>query len=263
MGTGIVATAGATLPVRIPGTACLLRLRSGSSPSVLLVVLIIAVTAQWVRHPTVARSHAHNPQMAHFYGAAPMALLTVGSGALLSARISSANASAVDLEWVLWTVGTIGGLFTAMSIPYLMFTQINVDPDAAFGGWLMPVVPPMVSAATGALLIPHMARALDERQCSMAATRCSGCPGRRADHHHHDLEPARATTAPRAPRGLPTLWIVLGPLGQGITAAGLLGANAALGRAARNWPAAWRFRGPLRGAGVGLRGAVDRVGHRS
>ena len=27
--------------------------------------------------------------------------------------------------------------------------------DAAFGGWLMPVVPPMVSAATGALLVPY------------------------------------------------------------------------------------------------------------
>ena len=44
-----------------------------------------------------------------------------------------------------------------MTIPYLMFTQYSVEPDAAFGGWLMPVVPPMVSAATGALLIPHMA----------------------------------------------------------------------------------------------------------
>ena len=58
---------------------------------------------------------------------------------------------------MLWTAGTLGGLFTAVSIPFLMFTQHNVEPDAAFGGWLMPVVPPMVSAATGALLIPHMA----------------------------------------------------------------------------------------------------------
>ena len=51
---------------------------------------------------------------------------------------------AVDLDWVLWTAGTSGGLFTAVSIPFLMFTQHTVEPDAAFGGWLMPVVPPMV-----------------------------------------------------------------------------------------------------------------------
>jgi tellurite resistance protein TehA-like permease len=37
-----------------------------------------------------------------------------------------------------------------------MFTRLQAAPDAAFGGWLMPVVPPMVSAATGALLVPHL-----------------------------------------------------------------------------------------------------------
>ena len=84
--------------------------------------------------------------------------------------------AAVDLAWVLWTAGTIGGLFTAVSIPYLMFTQHDVEPDAAFGGWLMPIVPPMVAAATGALLIPHMAPGSGRgRPCSTAAGRCSGC----------------------------------------------------------------------------------------
>ncbi len=82
MGTGIVATAGVTLPVHVPG------LRGFSHvvwvvAALLLVVLIVAVTVQWARHPTVARSHVRNPQMSHFYGAAPMALMTVGAGALL------------------------------------------------------------------------------------------------------------------------------------------------------------------------------------
>ena len=81
MGTGIVATAGATLPIRVPGLHVFSRV-VWVVAAVLLVVLVVAVTAQWFRHPTVARSHAHNPQMAHFYGAAPMALLTVGSGAI-------------------------------------------------------------------------------------------------------------------------------------------------------------------------------------
>ena len=92
MGTGIVATAGATLPVRVPGLHVFSRV-VWVVAAVLLVVLVVAVTAQWFRHPTVARRHARNPQMAHFYGAAPMALLTVGSGALLSARTSSASGS--------------------------------------------------------------------------------------------------------------------------------------------------------------------------
>ena len=65
---------------------------------------------------------------------------------------------AVDAAWVLWTAGTIPAASSpAVSIPFLMFTQYNVEPDAAFGGWLMPVVPPMVAAATDAAEIPHMA----------------------------------------------------------------------------------------------------------
>src|ERR1700749_1674145 len=132
------------------------RTWGGWSAAVLLMVLVPLVGGHWLRHPTVARGHARNPQMAHFYGAAPMALMTVGAGAVLVGRDLLGERLAVDLDWLLWTAGTLGGLFTAVSIPFLMFTQHEVEPDAAFGGWLMPVVPPMVTAATGALLLPHM-----------------------------------------------------------------------------------------------------------
>ncbi|MCH9736785.1 MAG: C4-dicarboxylate ABC transporter, partial [Actinomycetia bacterium] len=156
MGTGIVATAGASLPVHVPGLRAF-ALVVWVIAAVWMVLLSVVTAAHWVRNPTVARSHVRNPQMAHFYGAAPMALLTVGAGALLVGTDLIGERAAVNLAWVLWTAGTVGGLFTATSIPYLMFTQYRVEADAAFGGWLMPVVPPMVSAATGAMLIPHMA----------------------------------------------------------------------------------------------------------
>ena len=122
MGTGIVAAAGATLPLHIPGLRAF-ALVVWVAATVWLVILIVAVVAHWMRHPTVARSHAYNPQMGHFYGAAPMALLTVGAGAVLVGRDLIGERAAVDLDWVLWTAGTLGGLFTAISIPYLMFTQ--------------------------------------------------------------------------------------------------------------------------------------------
>ena len=81
MGTGIVASAAATLPVHIPG------LRGFAAgvwviAAVLLAVLVIVIGGHWLRHPTSARSHARNPQMVHFYGAAPMALITVAVGAV-------------------------------------------------------------------------------------------------------------------------------------------------------------------------------------
>ncbi|WP_237159600.1 TDT family transporter [Mycolicibacterium rhodesiae] len=227
MGTGIVATAGATLPLQFPG------LRGFTEvvwviAAVLLVVLIAIVGLHWLRHPTVARTHARNPQMAHFYGAAPMALLTVGTGAVLIGRDLIGERLAVDLDWVLWTAGTVGGLFTAVSIPFLMFTQHNVEPDAAFGGWLMPVVPPMVSAAAGALLIPHMAPGAGRTTMLYGCYAMFGLSLVAAFIIITLIWSRLALYGTSGTARVPTLWIVLGPLGQSITAAGLLGHVAAL-----------------------------------
>jgi C4-dicarboxylate transporter/malic acid transport protein len=227
MGTGIVATAGVTLPVQVPGLRGFAQV-VWVVAAVLLVVLIVAVSVQWARHPTVARSHARNPQMTHFYGAAPMALMTVGAGALLIGKDIIGGRIAVDLAWVLWTTGTFGGLFTAATIPYLMFTQLNVEPDAAFGGWLMPVVPPMVSAATGALLIPHMAPGTGRTTMLYGCYAMFGLSLVAALIIIAMIWSRLALYGTSGTTRVPTLWIVLGPLGQGITAAGLLGANAAL-----------------------------------
>ena len=227
MGTGIVAIAGATLPVRIPGLH-VFALAVWVFAAILLVVLIVAVAAHWLRHPTVARSHAYNPQMAHFYGAAPMALLTVGAGAILVGKDLIGERLAVDLDWVLWSAGTLGGLFTAMSIPYLMFTQFNVEPDAAFGGWLMPVVPPMVSAATGALLIPHIAPGTGRETMLYGCYAMFGLSFVAAMIITTMVWSRLAHFGTSGTERVPTLWIVLGPLGQSITAAGLLGTNAVL-----------------------------------
>lgn len=164
--------------------------------ALMLLVVSVAVVAHWIRHPQIARNHAQNANMAQFYGAPPMALMTVGGGALLVGKSLIGIHAAVDLDWVLWSAGTLAGLSTAVYIPYLLFTQHEVRPDAAFGGWLMPAIPPMVAAAS--LIIITMIWS-------------------RLAHHG-----SSGTTR------VPTLWIVLGPLGQSMTAAALLGANAHL-----------------------------------
>jgi C4-dicarboxylate transporter/malic acid transport protein len=225
MGTGIVAIAGATLPVHIPG------LRTFTAAvwvfaAVLLVVLIVVVGGHWLRHPTVARTHARNAQMAHFYGAAPMALMTVGAGAVLVGRDLIGARVAVDLDWVLWTCGTLGGLFTAVSIPFLMFTQYEVEPDAAFGGWLMPVVPPMVSAATGALLLPYMPPGTGRETLLYGCYAMFGLSLVASLNIIAMIWNRLTHFGTSGTARVPTLWIVLGPLGQSITAAGLLGTAA-------------------------------------
>jgi C4-dicarboxylate transporter/malic acid transport protein len=227
MGTGIVAVAGAGLPLHVTGLRAFAE-AVWVIAAALLIVLVVAVGGHWLRHPTVARTHARNPQMAHFYGAAPMALMTVGAGGVLVGKDLVGERVAVDLDWVLWTAGTLGGLFTAVSIPFLMFTQHSVEPDAAFGGWLMPVVPPMVSAATGAVLLPHLAEG------SGRETMLYGCYAMFglslvASLNIISMIWARLTLyGTSGTARVPTLWIVLGPLGQSITAAGLLGSAAVI-----------------------------------
>jgi C4-dicarboxylate transporter/malic acid transport protein len=233
MGTGIVANAGATLPVHLLGPLHLPGLYTFTRvmwviAALLLVVLLAVVGGHWLRHPTAARSHARNPQMAHFYGAAPMALLTVASGAVLVGGDLIGDRAAVELAWALWMVGTIGGLFTAVSIPYLMFTQHSVEPDAAFGGWLMPIVPPMVAAATGALLIPHMPPGVGRQTMFYGCYALFGLSLVAALIIISMIWSRLALYGVSGTARVPTLWIVLGPLGQSITAAGLLGLNAAL-----------------------------------
>ena len=227
MGTGIVATAGATLPVQVPGLRVFAEV-VWVLAAAWLVVLVLVVGGHWLRHPNVARSHAHNPQMAHFYGAAPMALLTVGAGAVLVGADLIGHRAAVALDWLLWTTGTVSGLFTAMSIPYLMFTQYRVEPDAAFGGWLMPVVPPMVSAATGALLIAHIPPGTGRQTMLYGCFAMFGLSLVASVIIITMVWSRLAHFGTSGTARVPTLWIVLGPLGQSITAAGLLGASAAM-----------------------------------
>ncbi|MBW0018906.1 MAG: TDT family transporter [Mycobacterium sp.] len=225
MGTGIVATAGAGLPLQVVGLRVFTEV-VWVIAAVLLVILIVLVGGHWVRHPTVARTHARNPQLAHFYGAAPMALLTVGSGAMLVGRDLVGQRVAVDLDWVLWTAGTLGGLFTAVTIPYLMFTQHQVEPDAAFGGWLMPVVPPMVSAASGALLLPHIGAGTGRETMLYGCYAMFGLSLMASLNIIVMIWSRLTLYGTSGSARIPTLWIVLGPLGQSITAAGLLGAAA-------------------------------------
>ncbi len=196
--------------------------------AVLLVVLIALVGGHWLRHPTVARGHARNPQMAHFYGAAPMALMTVGGGALVVGKDLIGERIAVDLDWVLFTAGTLGGIFTAVTIPFLMFTQHDVEPDAAFGGWLMPVDPPMVTAAMGALLLPHLASGTGRQTMLYGCYAMFGLSLVASLNIIAMIWSRLVLYGTSGSARVPTLWIVLGPLGQSITAAGLLGGVAAL-----------------------------------
>jgi C4-dicarboxylate transporter/malic acid transport protein len=225
MGTGIVAVAAASLPMQFPG------LRFGATvvwalAAVLLVALTIATALHWIRYRDAASRHHLNPVTSHFYGAPPMAFLTVGAGSLLLGKDWIGLPAAVTADWVLWSIGTVTGLASAALVPYFAFTRHENKPDAAFGGWLMPIVPPMVSASTGALLVPY-APSGQARETLLWS--CYGFFGLSlvTSLVVITLIWNRLVQHKVGAAGMvPTLWIVLGPVGQSITAVNLLAAGA-------------------------------------
>jgi tellurite resistance protein TehA-like permease len=152
--------------------------------------------------------------------------MTVGAGTLILGQ-GVIGPAAVGIDWVLWLAGTALGLVTAVWIPYLMMTRHDIGSGDAFGGWLMPVVPPMVSAATGALLIPHVGSAQGRLTLLLACYAMFGISLFASVIIIAQVWSRLVTHKPGAAIMVPTLWIVLGPLGQSVTAAGNLGTEAA------------------------------------
>jgi C4-dicarboxylate transporter/malic acid transport protein len=225
MGTGIVANASAVLPLQLPGLRGFATVVWGLAAA-LLVALTAAWAVHWARYPERARAHASNPVMAQFWGAPAMALMTVGGGTLVLGR-DVIGPAAVGIDWVLWLAGTALGLVTAVWIPYLMMTRHDIGHGDAFGGWLMPVVPPMVSAANGALLIPHIAPGQGRLTLLLACYAMFGISLFASVIIITQVWSRLVTHKPGAAVMVPTVWIVLGPLGQSVTAAGNLGTAAA------------------------------------
>lgn len=222
MGTGILANAAFTLPIvgqQLKPFATIIWLVAVS----LLAILIIVKCWQAVARPHILKRQINDAVMAQFFGAPPMAFLTIAGGFVLFGDQFFSSAVSIKIAWFLWIIGTLTGLAITVWIPFKLFTRFVVREDGAFGGWLMPVVPPMVSAAMGAALIQTLPS--QELQQTMLYL-CYSFFGMSlvAAFIIITLVWSRlAHSGTSSSARVPTLWIVLGPLGQSITAAGALG----------------------------------------
>lgn len=127
---------------------------------------------------------------------------------------------------MLWSSGTALGLCTTVWIPYTMITRNETSATSAFGGWLMPIVPPMVSAADGALLIRHLPSPTAQLTMLLGCYAMFGVSLLATLTLLPQLWHKLVVHGPGPATAVPTMWIVLGPLGQSITAVNLLGKHA-------------------------------------
>ncbi|MDF3299818.1 C4-dicarboxylate ABC transporter [Streptomyces tropicalis] len=219
MGTAAVAGAGAALPGHLPGLrpacAAVWALSLG-----LLVALLAARALHWRYHSDQARAHLLDPSAAPFYGCLAMALLAVGGGAPAVGRDWIGVRAAVALDVVLFTAGTVVALAAAVAVPYLMAVHHRAELRQASPVWLLPVVAPMVSAALGPQLVGHLPPGQARESLLLGCAAMFGM-SLLATLALLPLVLTRLLTAGALPLALaPTLFLVLGPLGQSTTATG-------------------------------------------
>ncbi|MEU3252139.1 TDT family transporter [Streptomyces sp. NPDC006997] len=216
MGTAILATAGFRLaPAPLDLWAALWCLALA-----LLAALLTARAVHWAHHRDQARAHLRDPAVAPFYGCLSMALLAVGGGALTVGRAWTGAAAAVWLGAGLFVAGTAVGLAAAVAVPYLMAVHHRVRLPQASPVWLLPLVAPMVSAAVGPPLVPWLPAGQARQTLLLACVALFGL-SLLATSLMLPVVFARLLTGGPLPLALtPTLFLVLGPLGQSTTAAG-------------------------------------------
>ncbi|MTD13574.1 C4-dicarboxylate ABC transporter [Nakamurella sp. YIM 132087] len=225
MGTGIVANAAAGLPWH-PGPLRAFTLAIWVLAVLMLATIGTAFLLHWRRHPDNARGYARHPVMVQFYGALPMAILTVGAGTLLVGRDVIGLHAAVVVDLALWTTGTIIGLGTSLWVPFRMITRHDHAKAVALPAWLMPIVPPMVSASTGALLLPHVPAGQARLTLLIACYAMFGMSLLLGMITITMIYSRLVHGGLPALQAAPTVWITLGMIGQSVTAANLLGAGA-------------------------------------
>lgn len=217
MGTAIVASAGAALPVDVPGLrgACTVV---WALSALLLGAVLAARAGHWLHHRDQARAHLLDPAVAPFYGCLSMALLAVGGATLTVGADVVGVRGALAVDVVLFVAGTVIGVVAAVVVPYLMVVRHRPAPGTASPVWLLPLVAPMVSASQGALLVPHVAAGQGREALLLACYAMFGLsllatlvvlPLVFSRLVHHGPLPLALT---------PTLFLVLGPLGQSTTA---------------------------------------------
>lgn len=225
MGTGILATllqahAGGARPLH---DAALVVLVLGWTA---LVGLTAAFAVRCARQPGTLRASVTDLATLPSWGTVSMGLLAVGAAtlAVLPAAGLGSLVDPVVVDAVLWTAGTLLGLVTALGFAALL---VRGHPGPPSPAWGLPVVPPMVSATTGASLVPHLGAGGPRLLLVLLAWTCFALALVLGSlvfavvyHHHWRVSPLDPAVAPSA-------WIPLGIVGQSTAAAVSLSAASA------------------------------------
>ena len=225
MGTGILATLLQLHAARLPfghASACGLLVVAWA----LLTGLTIGFARRVLADPRVLVTSVTETAGRTQWGMVAMGLLSVGSATItvVPTVTQSAMHCVVAVDAVLWSLGTVLGLVTTAGFSTVLVRGGVGRPAFTWG---LPVVPPMVSATTGAALVPHVDSELGRLALVLACATCfvlalviGTCVFAVAYRHHWLRSPVPVGASTSA-------WVPLGIVGQSTAAAQVIANQAA------------------------------------
>ena len=107
--------------------------------------------------PESFRQLFHHPVQPLFIGCIPMGFATIVNGMITLWPISAAS-----MVWTntMWWIDVALSIISVLVVPFYMFTAQEHRMERMTAAWLLPIVPPEVTAASGGLVAQHLAPAL-------------------------------------------------------------------------------------------------------
>ena len=155
MGTGILALDAYTVP---GGSLWLKTVALGIAGLNLFMVmgLLILGVLKLIYDRKGVREILGHPIQSMFLGAIPMAMTTVVNAVFdMGARYGIGTAYSVGE--ILWIANVVIAIASGFGIPFWMFTRHEHTLSKMTAIWLMPIVPAEVVAASGSIMLPHLA----------------------------------------------------------------------------------------------------------
>ena len=150
MGTGIISILLHTMPHRFEGQTIIATIFYVLNIILFLVFLVLSM-ARYTLYPWVWMRMLTHSSQSLFVGTFPMGLATIINATVLIAVPAYGN-WAIQLAWALWWIDVALSVLTCFGVPMMMFHVHTISLDKMTAAWLLPIVPTVVAAASGALV---------------------------------------------------------------------------------------------------------------
>lgn len=150
MGTGITAILLHQLPYQFHGLGIISNVIFGLNVVLFIIFLAISI-ARYTIWPRMGPLMLFHPAQSLFLGTFAMGFATIVNMCALSAA-PAWGPDFVTFTWVLWWIDSVISVIVCTTLPFIQFTRHVQAFDQITGVWLLPLVSPIVAAASGGIV---------------------------------------------------------------------------------------------------------------